>query len=85
MELAEVSDDLLKFEGIEASFTIGQLEKNRVGISARSLGNVDVCDIMKQMGGGGHATDAATQVNNVTIKGLEKRIKRILIKNEEGE
>ncbi len=78
MELAEVSDNLLKFEGIEASFTIGQLGKNKVGISARSLGNVDVCEIMKQMGGGGHATDAATQVNNVTMKGLEKKLKKIL-------
>lgn len=85
MELAEVSDELLKFEGVEASFTIGQLEGKKIGISARSLGNVDVCNIMKQMGGGGHATDAATQVSNVTIKGLEKRLKKILFMEEKGE
>lgn len=80
MELAEVSDELLKFEGVVASFTIGQLEKKIIGISARSLGNVDVCDLMKQLGGGGHATDAATQVNNTTIKALEARLKRIIDK-----
>lgn len=78
-ELAEVSESLLNFEGIEASFTIGQLDSKKVGISARSLGNVDVCEIMKLLGGGGHATDAATQVENVTIKGLEKKLKNVLI------
>lgn len=78
MELAEVSDELLKFEEVEASFTIGLLDGNRVGISARSLGNVNVCDIMKALGGGGHATDAATQVSNTTIKALEKKLKKII-------
>ena len=78
MELAEVSESLLSFEGIEASFTIGQLDSKKVGISARSLGNIDVSEIMKKFGGGGHATDAATQVDNVTIKGLEKELKREL-------
>ena len=53
-ELAEISDSLLGLEGVEASFTIGQLEKKTVGISARSLGNVDVCSIMEEFGGGGH-------------------------------
>ena len=80
MELAEVSDELLKFEGVVASFTIGQLEKKIIGISARSLGNVDVCNLMKQLGGGGHATDAATQVNNTTIKALEARLQHIIDK-----
>ncbi len=78
LELAEVSDSLLNFEGIEASFTIGQLAKNKVGISARSLGNMDVCEIMKKLGGGGHSTDAATQVDNITIKALEKKLKNVL-------
>ena len=77
-ELAEVSESLLSFESIEASFTIGQLDRKTVGISARSIGNINVCDIMRQLGGGGHATDAATQVENVTIKGLEKELKSVL-------
>ena len=68
----------MSFEGIEASFTIGQLDRKTVGISARSIGNINVCDIMKQLGGGGHVTDAATQVENVTVKGLEKSLKKVL-------
>lgn len=77
-ELAEVSEALLSFENIEASFTIGQLDNKTVGISARSLGNIDVCDIMKKLGGGGHITDAATQVENITIKALEKKLKQVI-------
>ncbi len=77
-ELAEVSDSLLGFEGVEASFTIGQLNKNTVGISARSLGNVDVCHYMELFGGGGHLNIAACQVSNTTMKALEKELKTYL-------
>ena len=73
-----MSEALLSFENIEASFTIGQLNNTTVGISARSLGNVDVCDIMKKLGGGGHITDAAAQVENITIKALEKQLKQVI-------
>lgn len=77
-ELAEISDSLLGLEGIEASFTIGQLDKKNVGISARSLGNIDVCSIMEELGGGGHMTTAACQVENTTMKALEKKLKNYL-------
>jgi len=77
-ELAEISDSLLGLEDIEASFTIGQLDSKTVGISARSLGNVDVCEIMQQLGGGGHMTIAACQVENTTMKALEKKLKSYL-------
>lgn len=77
-ELAEISESLLKFEYVEASFTIGQLGKKVVGISARSMGDIDVCSIMKKLGGGGHATNAAVQVENTTIKALEKALKKAI-------
>lgn len=77
-ELAEISDSLLGFEGVEASFTIGQLDKKTIGISARSLGNVDVCHYMELFGGGGHLNIAACQVTNTTMKALEKELKNYL-------
>lgn len=77
-ELAEISESLLNFEDVEASFTIGQVDKKTVGISARSIGNIDVCEIMKKLGGGGHANTAAVQVENTTIKALEKSLKKVL-------
>lgn len=77
-ELADISESLLKLDDIEISFTIGQLSKKTVGISARSIGNIDVCEIMKKLGGGGHATNAAVQVENTTVKALEKALKKVL-------
>ncbi len=77
-ELAEISESLLNFEAVEAAFTIGQLGKKVVGVSARSIGDFDVCAPMKKLGGGGHTNNAAVQVENTTIKALEKTLKKVL-------
>ena len=61
--LATMSEDLLRFDKVEASFTIGKLSNNKIGISARSLGNINVELIMSELGGGGHITDAACQLD----------------------
>lgn len=70
--LATMSEDLLRFDKVEASFTIGKLSNNKIGISARSLGNINVEEIMSKLGGGGHLTDAACQIENKTVKEVEK-------------
>ena len=77
-ELAEIAEELLKFEYVEASFAIGQLKGNEVGISARSIGNINVCEIMKLLGGGGHITNAASQISNSTVKEVETQIQEVL-------
>lgn len=82
-DLAAISEQLLQFTDVEASFTIGKLNETTVGVSARSIGNIDVEVIMKKIGGGGHTTEAAAQLHNVSIKNVKKQIKMIV--NEEGE
>ncbi len=77
-ELAEVAEELLKLEYVAASFAIGQLEEGLVGVSARSIGDINVCDIMKKLGGGGHATNAASQIPDKTVKEVEHMIKKVL-------
>lgn len=72
--LALISEDLLQFDKVEASFTIGYVEENTVGISARSIGNIDVEDIMSKLGGGGHKTDAATVIKNTTIEKVKEQL-----------
>ena len=69
--LATMSEDLLRFDKVEASFTIGILSNKKIGISARSLGNINVEIIMTNLGGGGHLTDAACQLET-TIEDAEK-------------
>ncbi|MCI9233643.1 MAG: hypothetical protein HFH08_03470 [Bacilli bacterium] len=77
-DLAEIAEQLLQFDKVEASFAIGNLGKNIVGVSARSLGNVNVEEIMSVLGGGGHLTDAAAQLSNITIEEVKKQITEIV-------
>lgn len=77
-ELAIVADALLEFENIEASFCIGRLDKNTVGISSRSIGNINVQEIMKKLGGGGHMTEAATKINDLSVEGCRINLLKII-------
>ena len=73
-DLAETAEELLNFEDVEASFVIGKLEDNLIGISARSLGSIDVSETMKALGGGGHSSNAATQIKDKTLKEVKQDI-----------
>ncbi len=77
-DLAKTADTLLLFKNVEAAFVIGNIENNEIGISARSLGKIDVQEIMEKMGGGGHITDAATQLKNKTIEEVEETLISLL-------
>lgn len=60
--IAQVADTLLGMINIKASFVISERPDGLIGISARSLGEMNVQVIMEQMGGGGHLTNAASQL-----------------------
>lgn len=66
--LAQIAEDLLQFDNVEVAFCIGYISKNKIGISARSIGKYNVERIMKNLGGGGHTTEAATQIRNINIE-----------------
>ena len=72
--LAQSADLLLTLKGIECSFAIGYLEEGKVGISARSLGKVNVQLIMEELGGGGHLANAATQIEGVNLDEALERL-----------
>ncbi len=76
--LAKISDKLLTIAGIETSFTIGRIDTNIVGISARSLENVNVQIIMEEMEGGGHFNAAATQIKGITVAEAKERLLQII-------
>ena len=52
-----------------------------VNISARSLGDVNVQVIMEKLGGGGHQTMAAAQINGFSIEEVEQRLLEIIKEN----
>ena len=64
---AQAADTMLSMTDVEASFVIIRLDENRVGVSARSLGQINVQRVMEKLGGGGHLTNAATQIENHSI------------------
>ena len=66
--LAKASNSLLDVSGIKASFTIGKVSKNIVGVSARSSQKINVQVIMENMGGGGHFSMAAAQFEDKSIE-----------------
>ena len=82
-DLAKVADTLLFFNNIEASFVVGKIGKDTVGISARSLGNFDIVKILTSFGGGGDTYNGAAQIEKSTVSKVEQELKRIL--KEEGE
>ncbi len=63
---AQAADELLNISDVDASFVLFE-NKGTVNISARSLGNMNVQVIMEALGGGGHQTMAAAQINGVGI------------------
>jgi len=64
--VAQAADDLLNIKGIKASFVLSPND-NRIVISGRSLGDINVQMILEKLGGGGSMTIAGAQVPNVTI------------------
>ncbi len=77
-DLASIAEELLQFENVEASFVIGKIKSNVVGISARSIGKINVEEIMAKLGGGGHYTEAATQIKEKTISEVKELLLSVL-------
>ena len=63
---AKAADELLTIGNITASFVLGTME-NKICISGRSIGDINVQMILEKLGGGGHITLAGAQLENITI------------------
>ncbi|MDF2699924.1 MAG: phosphoesterase RecJ domain protein [Haloplasmataceae bacterium] len=68
VKLAQTADWLLMIENVKASYVIGKIDANTIGISSRSFGEVNVQLIMEKMGGGGHFNNAASQLKDKTLQ-----------------
>lgn len=70
---AKAADELLSIGNIIASFVIGKTE-NKINISGRSIGDINVQIILEKMGGGGHSTVAGAQFENRTIEDVKQEL-----------
>ncbi|MCM3588147.1 DHH family phosphoesterase [Mesobacillus maritimus] len=82
--IAQAADTLLTMDQVSASFVISKRADNLIGISARSLGEVNVQVIMENLQGGGHLTNAATQLQNVSLEEAERMLQEAITDYLEG-
>ncbi|MDN3436472.1 DHH family phosphoesterase [Planococcus sp. APC 3900] len=82
--IAQTADILLTMKDVNASFVVAERSEGGIGISARSLGEVNVQIVMENLGGGGHLTNAATQMPNATIEEAIGQLKAAIMENNEG-
>lgn len=75
---AQAADTMLSMADVDASFVITKRADGRVGISARSLGEINVQIIMEALGGGGHLSNAATQLSDTTVAEAKEQLKQVI-------
>ena len=64
---AKAADELLTISDITASFVMAEMS-DKVTISGRSIGDINVQVILEKLGGGGHITLAGAQIEGVTLE-----------------
>lgn len=74
---AQAADEMLEILGADASFVIF-LSAGSANISARSLGLMNVQIIMEKLGGGGHQTMAATQLDGTSAFEAKSQLVRAI-------
>ena len=82
--IAQTADILLTMKDVNASFVIAHRADGLVGISARSLGEVNVQLIMEKLGGGGHLTNAACQIEAHSIDEVKNYLEEAIVEVLEG-
>ena len=82
--IAQTADILLTMKDVGASFVIAHRNDGLIGISARSLGEVNVQLVMEKLGGGGHLTNAATQIEANSIDEVKKYLNEAIGEIVEG-
>ncbi|WP_028400750.1 DHH family phosphoesterase [Ectobacillus panaciterrae] len=83
--IAQAADTLLTMTGVVASFVIAKKKEHSIGMSGRSLGDINVQIIMENLGGGGHLTNAATQLQNMSLEEAESQLRDVIDEYLEGD
>ncbi len=76
---SQAADELLNVDGVHGSFVLFETE-NVINISARSYGEINVQLVMENLGGGGHLTMAAAQLEDETFENALNLLKQAIDK-----
>ncbi|MDL2302308.1 DHH family phosphoesterase [Lachnospiraceae bacterium OttesenSCG-928-D06] len=80
---AQAANELLNIKGVKASFVLTDFQ-SKIYVSARSIDEVNVQIIMERMGGGGHMSVAACQMEGAGIAEAIGVLKRTIDSMLEG-
>lgn len=72
---AQAADELMGVNNVKASFVLFEADE-KICISARSYGEINVQRIMEEMGGGGHRTMAATTLSDMDLQSAQELLKQ---------
>lgn len=89
-DIAKIATSFLERYRVNASFAVGYLTDDIVFVSARSDGTINIGNIMKKFGGGGHIYSAAAFILNSSLKEVVCKLKEefrpdFFVKEEEKE
>ena len=70
---AKTADELITISDITASFVIGNVG-DKICISGRSIGDINVQVVLEKLGGGGHITVAGAQLHELTLNEAKKLV-----------
>ena len=71
---AQAADELLSISGVDASVTLFP-DGDKVIMSARSMGDINVQVILERLGGGGNAATAGAQIPGKTLEQVTEELK----------
>lgn len=74
---SQAADELLNIDDVRASFVVFRTG-DTINISARSYGELNVQLVMEELGGGGHQTMAAAQLQGETFENALSRLKKAI-------
>lgn len=70
---AKAADELLTISDITASFVLGKAG-DKIFVSGRSIGDINVQLILEKLGGGGHITVAGAQLEGMTLEEAKQEL-----------
>ena len=70
---AKAADELLTISDITASFVLGKVGE-KIFVSGRSIGDINVQIILEKLGGGGHITVAGAQLEGMTLEEAKQEL-----------
>jgi len=70
---AKAADELLTISDINASFVLAKVGE-RIFVSGRSIGDINVQIILEKLGGGGHITVAGAQLEGMTLEEAKQEL-----------